>query len=117
MPKYTTAQINRAVDLVKRGRSRTEASRIVGMSIGAVRHHALTAGIVADQVKRGHRHAFRPGARPFTDRDDASILSLRDEGKSFAAIGKALGRNPSSIRYRILTIEQIALRGEETSDA
>ena len=109
--KYTRAQVERAVRLVKEGKSFRVAARTCRMSLGAVQDHVTSAGVVSNR-KSGHRTAFAPGARPFTPEEDALIIEHRAFGRSFIAIGAALGRNRSSIRSRLSTLEQRRLRGE-----
>jgi hypothetical protein len=107
---YTPLQVQKALAMVRAGHTRAQAARVTGMTIGAVRHAAVTAGIVSARSAYGHRVAFRPGARPFTDAEDAAIQDLLGRGKGYSDIGTVLGRSGSSIRSRLLTLDQIARR-------
>ena len=109
--KYSRAQVSRAVRLVSEGKSYAKAARIVGMTEPAVRNHCVGAGVLP-KGRNGHRQAFAPGARPFTDAEDNAIVEGRAFGRTFSSIAADLGRPRTSVRSRLLTLQLQKLREE-----
>jgi hypothetical protein len=109
--RYDRGTIDRALVLVAQGRSRKVAACATGMSISAVGYHAKEAGLVSARSEHGHRTAFKPGSRPFTPDEDATIESMRADRRGYAEIARTLGRAKSSIHSRIQTLDQIERRG------
>lgn len=104
--RHSRKKIERALAMLREGKSRTVVSRKLKIAVPTLRYHALTAGITSPRSYYGHRKAFRPGSRPFTAAEDAAILALTAEGKNCQQIGTALGRHRGSIHSRLLTLQQ-----------
>lgn len=109
--KYSRSQVSRAVRLVSEGQSYTAAARQTKMSVPAIRNHCASAGVLP-KGRNGHRQAFAPGARPFDEFEDTAIVEGRAFGRSFSAIAAELGRPPTSVRSRLLTLQLQKLRQE-----
>lgn len=109
--KYSRAQVSKAVRLVSEGQSYTAAARQAKMSVPAIRNHCASAGVLPP-VRNGHRSAFAPGARAFTEAEDLAIVNGRAFGRSFSAIAAELGRPRTSVRSRLLTLQLLKLRQE-----
>jgi DNA-binding CsgD family transcriptional regulator len=111
--RHSRKKLDKALDMLREGKSRSVVSRRLRIAVSTLGYHAKVAGIMSPRSYYGHRVAFRPGSRPFTPADDATIVSHVAAGKNFQAIGRALGRHRSSIRSRILTLQQIEQRGDD----
>lgn len=73
-------------------------ARKIGVSKGQAYYHMTKAGYwpTPDAVSaNGGR------GNPFTPTEDARLLSLSQTGASYVEIGKAIIRNPSSVRARL----------------
>lgn len=90
------------------------------VSPGSIHWQCLQHG--ADVPKRfrkashaPHRAYQRNGhpVRPYTAEDDAKLLELEAQGLGMAAIGRAIGRKPNSVRGRLLTIARQQARAED----
>lgn len=111
--RHSPKKIARALDMLREGKSRSVVARLLKIAVPTLGYHAGVAGIRSPRSYFGHRVAFRPGSRPFTPADDETILSLLADGKNYQAIGRVLQRHRSSIRSRVLTLQQIEQRGDD----
>lgn len=110
--QHSRKKIERALAMLREGKTRAQVARALRMPIPTVRYHGLFNGIVSPRSYYGQRTAFAPGSRPFTAAEDETILALKAAGKNNQQIGAVLGRHRSSIRSRIVTLEQIEKRGD-----
>lgn len=113
MSKYTPETIERAVTLARRGHSRAVIERVTGMKTSSIAYHSAKSGVTSPRSNQGHRTAFAPGARPFSQQDDTALMGLRAQGFGYLRIAKMLRRNRSSIRSRCLTLQQRDNNSEE----
>jgi hypothetical protein len=118
--KYDAATIADAVDRRDRGQGWRTISDATGMSIGAAQYYCLAHGVIplaAIALAPTRTLVVRRGdhlVRLFTPAEDARIEALRIEGETIAAIGRAIGRRPGSVRTRL---QALARRAEAALDA
>jgi len=118
--KITDAQIKQIVELRERGLGYRLIAEIVGVTESSVSWHCLRLGVEppkptpinldrrrGEPVKRGGHLV-----RPFTEEEDALLLTLEWAGHGPSAIARRLGRRPNSVRGRQLTLARHQARAE-----
>jgi transposase-like protein len=109
--------IARACELRETGKTVAQISRRLGMPPSTVDWHCIKRGAEPPKIRQFNytpRTFVRNGSpvNPFTPEQDATILAMATAGDGHTKIGAALGRNPSSIRNRLLILARHELRAE-----
>ncbi len=104
MVKYDTSTIGRLVAMARDGASRAVIARRLDMPQVTIAYHCAAAGIDSPRCGQGQRTAFAPGSTPYTPEDDARLVAMLNEGKSYSFIADAMGRNRSSIRSGVMSL-------------
>ncbi len=116
MAKLTAQDLDRLCAWVEDGRSDDWIGLKLGVSDSTVLYHRLRLGALSprqvrmrrDRLARGQRVSdfVRGGklCRAFTIVEDERLQELSRSGTSLLAISRALGRSPTSVRMRLLTL-------------
>lgn len=126
-PKLTRAQIDEAIELCEAGTGYSDIARRFGVSSGCIYWHCLAEGAENPAheakipkpaptepriIKRGN-HVIRT----FIQREDDELLRLEAEGYTPTEIGRVLGRQPNSVRGRLMTLARHEARREAAAAA
>jgi IS30 family transposase len=113
MSRLSERDVETIVAMRERGASYRAIGHAIGKSKGVVSWHCLRLAVDPPQpaplrpdyhllvpvVRRGNHQV-----RAFTPAEDARLLELEAQGLGYAAIGRALGRRPNSIKGRLMTL-------------
>lgn len=111
--RLTDADFDTIADMRERGCTYDQIGEKIGCSGKAVSWHCLRLGIESPKssllrpndylncpVKKRGAHLVRA----FTPDEDAKLIALEARGLSDSAIGRELGRQPNSVRGRLMTL-------------
>ncbi|GJD92877.1 hypothetical protein [Methylobacterium iners] len=118
--KLTDAELDRLVEMRERGKTHAVIARALGCSVSAVSYQCLRLGVETPKPPsvsieiRGPLVTTRNGymVRRFTPEDDAQILAMEAEQRSVSEIARHLGRQPHSVRQRLMTLARREARLE-----
>lgn len=107
-------------ELREKGHSYGFISRRLDLSVGAISWHCLIGGIDSPNTRRKvlkplkYSSYVRNGHEvlAFTAADDAQLLELEADRKSYTEIGRIMGRKSNSIRGRLATLARHDARKE-----
>lgn len=111
MAKLTEAQIDQIVALGERGKSGAQVAAITGLPEATVNYRLLRNGIDPWPKHASHRRQYHPGA--FSADEDARMLELAKTLPIYH-VARAMGRAPTSVRIRLMTLE---IRAEKALEA
>lgn len=109
------------VQMRERGDRQRQIAQRFGVSVNAVHYHCVQRGVEPPAPPRLRPEFWRSGpiamrngrtVRAFTPAEDAKLVALRMQDLSYVAIGGALGRDPSSVRARLIALARREERGE-----
>lgn len=119
-PNLNDEQKALIADLREKGLSYGVIGQRLNLSEGAISWYCLVGGIESPNTRRRvpptlkYRSYVRNGREviTFTADDDAQLLVLEGEGKTYSEIGKIMGRMPNSVRGRLATLARHEARKE-----
>jgi DNA-binding CsgD family transcriptional regulator len=120
-PNLTAAEKEYAAERREHGWSHDRIAKVLCCSPGAVAWHCLAMGADPPNAKpinktiKGPLRYMRSGkpVRRFTAIDDQELLALSLAGKTHSQIAKVMGRQPKSIRGRLMMLARQEARPEK----
>lgn len=111
-----------ACEMRERGLTVQQIVLKTGIPHSTIDWHCIKRGAEPPKVRQSSYtpRAFVRNGRPvtpFTAEQDATIQAMSADGHGYTAIGNAVGRNPSSVRNRLMILARRELRAELAREA
>jgi transcriptional regulator len=122
-PRLTQQQIDLIVELREKGWGYERIAKKIGRSASAISWHCLKHAadppkpqrLYPDMAKTPIVKRGEHVVRRYTPEEDQRLLTLERQGLNHTKIGRALGRTPSSITGRLMTLARRDRRMEDAS--